>query len=197
MSLEEEIPDELSRTEAGWALAKLAVGLGALLGTVALLSVHFRAPLERFGQTFVDRFGMLGVAGGSFLADGVHLPLPPQFYLFVGEAGGMGRGPALLSALLGSTLGGLTAFATARRLSGHRHLSRRALPTRRLLQGLFVRHGYVGVALAGTLPISYWVLCTLSGALRLPWRAYGVLALMRIPRLLLSYALIALAWRSG
>ena len=197
MSLDEEAPEELTRAEAGRAVVKLALGLGALLGAVALLSMHFRSPLERFGHGFVTRFGVFGVAGGSFLADGIHLPLPPQFYLFAGEAGGMPASAALISALVGSTLGGLTAFSAARRLGSHRHLAQRALPTRRLLQRLFDRHGYVGVAVAGTLPISYWVLCTLAGALRLPWRAYAVLAVMRVPRLLLSYALIAFAWRSS
>lgn len=192
--VEEELPRDLTRYEAVSAVVRLVLGLGLLVAVVALLSWRFRDPLERFGHVFVERFGAAGVAGGAFLADGIHFPLPPQFFLFAGEAGGMSRWLAVSSALVGSTLGGLLAFAVARRLAHVEVLASKGRVTRRVLEVLFQKHGYLGVALAGTLPISYWVLCALSGALRLPWRAYGVLALVRVPRLLLSYAVIVAAW---
>ncbi len=194
----EVVPQErMTRFEAVSAVVHLVTGIVVLVIVVAFLSWRFRTPLEQFGTAFVTRFGPLGVAGGSFLADGIHFPLPPQFYLLAGEAGGMARGAALSSALVGSMLGGLVAFALARRLASGPRFAHRGRVPRRVVEGLFRRHGYVGVALAATLPISYCVLCALSGALRLPWRAYGVLALMRIPRLLLSYAVIVAAWHHG
>lgn len=189
--------EDLTRAEIVSALLRLALGLGALVVLVALLAMHYRAPLERLGHAFVGRFGVLGVAGGSFLADGAHLPLPPQFFLLAGEAGGMPAAEAIGGAVGGSTLGGLCAFAVARRLSCAGRFGGLTQPGRRtgrVLSALYQRHGYLGVALAGTLPVSFSLVCILSGALKLPWRAYAVLAAMRIPRLLLSYAVIAFAW---
>lgn len=193
----DEIAPEVTRYEAISAIVRLVLGLGALLGVVALLSWRFHAPLERFGHAFVARFGPLGVAGGSFLADGVHFPLPPQFYLLAGEAGGMPPVEALAAALVGSALGGFVAFAAARHLAAGERFAARVRTPKRLVGSLFAKHGYLGLALAATLPISYCILCALTGALRLPWRAYGVLAVMRVPRLLLSYAVIVAAWHHG
>lgn len=190
----EEVPPEVTRYETMAAILHMVIGLVLLVGVVALLSWRFRAPLEHFGREFVEHFGVLGVAGGSFLADGVHFPLPPQFYLLAGEAGGMARPVAVTSALIGSVLGGLAAFAAARRAASWRVVATRGKTAKRVVSTLFQKHGYLGIVLAGTLPISFWVLCTMSGVLRLPWRAYGVLALMRVPRLLLSYAVIVAAW---
>jgi membrane protein YqaA with SNARE-associated domain len=81
-----------------------------------------------------------------------------------------------------------------RRLSGVPALEKWSRSPKRLLQHLLERHGDWGLVLAGLMPLSYWLLCSVGGVLRLPYRAYGVIALMRVPRLLLTYALIRVAW---
>jgi membrane protein YqaA with SNARE-associated domain len=184
----------LSRREIVRSAVRLVAGVAAFLGLVAIVSWAFRAPLEVAGRWFVARFGMPGMAVGSFLADAVHFPVPPQFYLVAGIAAGAGRAAALGSVLAGSVLGGFGAFAAARAASRTRLFQRRTARTRNLVQHLVARHGYWGLALATLFPVSYWVLCSLAGIMRLPFRAYGVLALMRVPRILLSYAIIAIAW---
>lgn len=164
---------------------------------MAALGWLFRAELEQFGRSFVARFGLIGMAGGSFIADGLHFPLPPQFYLLTGIAAGVGSPSALGSVLGGSVLGGLTAFALARRAARLPLLERRFAATRALVERLMHHYGAWGLVVAGMLPISYFVLCVLGGMMRLRFRDYGVLALMRGPRIVLSYALIVLAWHIG
>jgi uncharacterized membrane protein YdjX (TVP38/TMEM64 family) len=134
------------------------------------------------------------MAGGAFLADGIHFPVPPQAYMLLGVAGGYGVAPAFASVSVGSALGGLVAFAIARRLSRVRFLQSAVRGPRALVDTLFARHRYWGLAVAALLPISYWMLCSIGGLSRLAYRSYAVLALMRLPRLLLSYVVVVALW---
>jgi membrane protein YqaA with SNARE-associated domain len=180
--------------EIALAVVRLVLGFVLFLGAIAIAGYAFRAPLEHFGKWFVDRLGTIGMAAGAFLADGCHFPLPPQFFLFTGIAGGTSSIVAFVSVSIGSILGGLAAFAVARRVARWRFVADRIASPRLLVERMMARWGLWGLALATLFPISYWVLCTLAGAMRLPWRAYAVLGLMRIPRLLLSYVVIVAAW---
>jgi membrane protein YqaA with SNARE-associated domain len=188
--------DSPTRREAVLALLRLVLSVTILLGVIALVGWLFRSELERFGAWFVHAFGPFGMAAGAFLADGLHFPLPPQFYLLTGLAGGATMAVSFTSVLLGSVAGGLVAFAIGRRAVGAHWLERRTRASRALIRALVDEHGLLGVAIAGILPISYFALCSLGGVMRLPYRAYAVLAIMRIPRLLATYAIIALAWTS-
>jgi len=171
------------------------VGAFALLAvSVAALGWAFREHVSSFGEWFVDRFGALGIVAGAFLADGFHFPLPPQFYMLTGLAGGHATLHVLACVLVGSELGGLAAFAGARAVGRSKLVRERIERPRRLLARLVERRGYAGLVVAMLLPVSFSLLCMASGVMRLPFRAYGVLAAMRVPRLLLSYAVIALAW---
>lgn len=185
----------LPREEVLALVIQLVVGMMVLIAAVTALSWFLRSELQALGASFVQRFGALGMAGGAFVADGLHFPIPPQFYLFAGFAGGFGPVATFSAVLVGSVLGGLMAFTIARRGARLGFLARRALAARQLVGGLFARYGYLGLALAGLLPISFWSLCSLGGLLQLPYRGYGVLGFVRIPRLLVSYVIIVLAWR--
>lgn len=186
--------DHPSRREIVLGVVRLFVGFAVLIGAVAFIGWRFRTELEHFGKWFVERFGAAGMAGGAFLADGLHFPLPPQFYLLTGIAGGYGTVPALASVLVGSVTGGLVAFAVFRRLSGVPFFEKRFTTTRVVVERLLRSRGTWGLVIAGMLPVSYFVLCALGGMMRLRYRDYAIIGLMRVPRLVLSFALIALAW---
>lgn len=185
---------EIDKREGIAAIVRLALGVTFLLGGIALLGWLFRTELEHFGHWFVGTLGPFGMVLGSFLADGVHFPLPPQFFLLTALAGGSSLAVAFASVLLGSVAGGLFAFTLGRRAAGARWLERRTRASRSIVERLVRKRGLVGVAIAGLLPISFCVLCSLAGVMRLPLRAYAVLAAMRVPRLLVTYAIIVLAW---
>jgi membrane protein YqaA with SNARE-associated domain len=187
--------DRTTKYETTFAILRMVASFAVLIGIVAFLGWAFRSDLSRFGTWFVDRFGFAGMAGGAFLADGLHFPIPPQFYLLTGIAAGHATSAVVLAVLVGSELGGLTAFSLARTIGRWSIVARRLETSRRLLLGAMERRGYLGLAAATLLPISFSLLCMASGAMRLPYKAYGVLAVMRIPRILLSYAVIMLAWQ--
>ena len=186
-----------SRRKLVMGLLRLVLAPAALVAIVSLLGWRWRSELEHFGAWFVHRFGLVGMAAGAFLADGLHVPLPPQFYLLTGIAGGIGPLAALSSVIVGSMLGGLAIFAIARETSRVWFFEKHIEPTRVFVEHLVRKHGYWGIAAAGLLPISFFLLNVLGGMMRLRYRAYGILALMRIPRLVGSYLLIELAWHHG
>jgi membrane protein YqaA with SNARE-associated domain len=182
------------RNEATFSVLRLCGGFVVLFLLLTVAGWAFRDPLSTFGEWFVERFGMGGIVFGSFLADGFHFPVPPQFYMWTGIAGGQGEAPVIASVLVGSELGGLAAFVLARMAGRSRFLDARIGGARKLLTKYVERLGYRGLVVAALLPVSYCLLCMAAGAMRLPYRAYAVLAAMRVPRIILSYAIIIVAW---
>lgn len=176
------------------SVLRLLFGFALFLGAITLLAWAFHPQLQRIGHWFIERFGIFGMVVGTFLADGFHFPVPPQFYLLTAVAGGADPVGSVVGVLAGSVLGGLAAFAIGQRVAGFEVVSRWARAPRVLLRRLLAKHGNWGLVVAGLLPLSYWLLCSASGLLRLPYRAYGIIALMRIPRIVVSYLLVLLAW---
>jgi membrane protein YqaA with SNARE-associated domain len=159
-------------------------GFAFLAVLVGALGYGFRDELSWFGAWFVSRFGLAGIIAGAFLADGLRFPLPPQFYLLTGIAGGNGRGIVLASVLIGCELGGFFAYGMSRWIAKRSHLlNARLARSRELVSQLMERHHHLGLVVAALLPISYWALCVVAGAMRLSYSQYLVLAFMRIPRI--------------
>lgn len=180
--------------QTAFAVLRLVVSFAALVAIVSVLGWAYRGELSAFGEWFVRRFGVLGMVSGAFLADSCHFPIPPQFYLLTGIAGGHQVSVVVLAVLVGSELGGFTAFALARSLGGSRFIAPRLAGARELLMKMMERRGSLGLAIATLLPVSFSLLCMAGGAMRLPYRAYGILAVMRVPRIILSYVAIMLVW---
>lgn len=177
-----------------FAVLRMVASFAVFIAIISFLGWAYHAELSTFGSWFVDRFGIVGMISGAFLADSCHFPIPPQFYLLTGIAGGHHVAVVVLAVLLGSEMGGFTAFAIARSLGGSRFLAPRLAGPREMITRLMERRGSLGLAMATLLPVSYSILCMAGGAMRLPYRAYGVLAIMRVPRILLSCAAILVVW---
>jgi membrane protein YqaA with SNARE-associated domain len=187
--------DREAKYETALAIVHFVASLVLFMALVGGVGWLFRADLSRFGGWFIARFGFVGMAVGACLADSVHFPLPPQFYLLAGIAGGYGASAVIGSVLVGSELGGVLAFTLARVLVRRSAMLRKRVAAPQQLLARLIRHkGYLGLLVAMLLPISYSALCMASGALGLPYKAYAVIGAMRIPRILISYALIVAAW---
>ncbi len=179
-------------------LVKLALrwlaGIAAVLVVMVALASLFREPLERLGRTFVERFGYPGMAFGTFIADGFHFPIPPQFYMLMAVTSGVSRPMALAAIAAGSLAGGFIGYRVAGRLVRFGPIARRLARSQALAAGAFTNFGYRAAIFASLLPIAYSVLCYLAGIYRLPPRVFAVLSLCRIPRLLLFFYLVELGW---
>lgn len=171
--------------------------VGALLlvfGASAFAGYRYRAELERFGGEVVDVLGPIGMGVGTFLAEFVHFPIPPQFYMFAAIAGHESDARALFAIGVGSIAGGSAAFLASRALSGSRLLLRRTRRVRRTIAGYVERFGPGAIVVGSLLPVPYSHLCYLAGLMRLPPRLFVLLCILRIPKLFLFYALIRAGW---
>ena len=181
-----------------WKLGlKLVLGAAGLVLVISLLGHYFRAELEGLGRTFLDRFGYAGIALGTYVADGLHCPVPPQFYMLASVVSGWSELWTIVAVCIGSLLGGLTAYAIARKAANIRFLRRLLARTQAKFDWLFQRFGYWAVAIGSVTPIPYSFLCYVAGGYRMPMRIFLALSLFRIPKVILYFYLVKLGWTSG
>jgi membrane protein YqaA with SNARE-associated domain len=185
------------RRELAILLVKLMIGGLGVVGLVALLGHYFRIELETMGRAFLDHFGYVGIALGTYLADGLHCPVPPQFYMLASIVGAWSEVSTLAAICVGSLLGGVTAYWLARQAAKLRLLKRVLARTQAKLDWLFARFGYWAVAIGSLTPIPYSFLCYVAGGSRMPPRIFLALSLFRIPKIVLYFYLVKLGWASG
>src|SRR4051812_47428409 len=87
------------------------------LGIVAVCGILFRKPLEAMGHWFVGRCGLAGTVVGTFLADGIHIPIPPEFYMLAEIVVGQPPGPVLIAICAGSLVGGFFSYIVGKKLA--------------------------------------------------------------------------------
>jgi membrane protein YqaA with SNARE-associated domain len=174
---------------------RVLLGLAVLFGGVVVLVHTFREQLEGVGRAFVSHFGLAGMAFGTFIADGFHFPVAPQFYMLLGIAAGNSHVITFSAVALGSLLGGLAGYFVARRLGRfprlERWLVRSSAKFRHHLEG---RNAYRGALIATVTPLPFSVLCYSAGLYRFSVRAFFLILLLRIPKLMVFYYLVWLGW---
>jgi membrane protein YqaA with SNARE-associated domain len=175
-------------------LLRLALGLALLLAFVVVLGRTFRPELEGIGRGFVARFGLFGMGLGTFIADGFHVPIPPQFYMLLGITSGVPATHTLAVIGAGSFAGGWVGFLLSRHLLCFEAVARLFERPQKLAEGMLARHGAWALVFLSLLPVAYSVLCYLSGLAGLKNRAFLVIALFRLPRLVAYYYLVELGW---
>lgn len=175
-------------------LLRLALGLSLLLAFVVVLGRAFRPELEAIGRGFVARFGLFGMGLGTFIADGFHVPIPPQFYMLLGITSGVPAAHTLAVIGAGSFAGGWAGFLLSRRLLRFEAVASLFERPRRLTQAMLARYGAGALVFVSILPIAYSVLCYLSGLSGFKNRVFLVIALFRLPRLAVYYYLVELGW---
>src|SRR6188768_2999163 len=98
---------EFTQRELALMVLRWCGGPVALFGVMLAIARLFRAPLEALGRNFVERFGYYGMAFGTFIADGFHFPIPPQFYMLMAISSGASRPLAFAAITAASLLGGV------------------------------------------------------------------------------------------
>lgn len=177
-------------------LAQVVVPLVAVFVGVSAAAALFRPELRALGEAFVRRFGYGGMALGAFLSDAFMFPIPPQFYMLTSVAAGAPQVPSVTVICVSSVVAANVAYHVAGSLARVPLVRRRIERSRGVIDPLFARYGYYAVAVGAVLPVPFSLLCYLAGLYRVPYRLYAVLVLLRVPRLLVFYALIRLGWAS-
>lgn len=176
-------------------LLRFLLGLALLLGLVVLVVRTFRPQLESVGAWFVSHFGLAGVAAGTFIADGFHFPVPPQFYMLLATAAHSDPVAVLAATSAGSVGGGMAGYLVARRLGHIQRVARwldRATGKAKDLVGR--RYPYRSAVAASMSPVAFSVLCYLAGLLRVRRGPLLVLLVLRVPKIVLYYYLVRVGW---
>lgn len=187
-------PGEAAPGETLRLLLRGALGLLLLLGSVWALGALFDQELQWIGQTFVKRFGLWGMALGTWLADGFNFPVPPQFYMLMAITSGTSQVKAFVAIAVGSVFGGVSAYCLAPQLSRWARIERAVRRSRPTLHR-FSGEGWVrGVVVLSATPFAFSWLCYAAGLYHLPKRAFVLICLLRLPKLLLYQWLVNLGW---
>jgi uncharacterized membrane protein YdjX (TVP38/TMEM64 family) len=183
--------------DARRAVLRLALSLGGFFAFTALLAWLFGPQIEAAGRLFVDRFGLVGLALGTVLADAFSLPPPPLFYILI-----VATGPG--SHLLGMTIISLASIAAGNlgyRMSAlvatRPFFKRRIDATRARMDVLFDRYGVWAFAIASATPLPFSIMCYVAGIYRIRPRLFALVCLFRIPRLVVMYGVVQLGWMTG
>jgi membrane protein YqaA with SNARE-associated domain len=180
--------------DVGPLLRRFVVGLVVMLVAGGVAAHFLRPTAELAGRDFVERFGVIGMALGTLLADGIYFPVPPQFYMLLAIASHAPLLASFTAIAAGSVLAGVVGYAISERLSRLRWISHKTLRLRRVLAASFERRGYAAALLLTLLPVPFSVLCYLTGLNRMPLKFLGLLAFFRIPKLAVFYFLLHVGW---
>jgi membrane protein YqaA with SNARE-associated domain len=169
-------------------------GLVIVSAFVALVGYAARAPAEALARSFVTRFGLLGFALGTLLADGLQFPVPPQFYMLLGIASRIPAARTLCTIAAASIVAGCLGYSLGHFATRLPWVARALSRYREMLGSVYERYGYRAALLASLLPIPYSVLCAAAGVNRLPITFLALVSLCRIPKLLAFYWLVERGW---
>lgn len=166
-----------------------------LLFLVVLAATYLRPQMQDLGQVFVARFGVFGMALGTFLADALSVPVPPQFYLLTAVTTSCPPGRALAAIAAASVIAGHAAFWLSRRLGSRTALRALLEPSRARADQIFRHRGHWAVLVGALSPIPYSLMCYTAGFYRIPYALFSVFTLLRVPRLVFLYFVIRAGWR--
>lgn len=149
--------------------------------------------MEGFGRMLIERFGYFGIAAGIFAADGFTMPIPPDFYLFVGVSGGANPWIVIIAGSVASIAGGMVSYAiglTFSRSFFRKHFPNAQKEGTRLVNNL----GVAAVILAALTPVPFSVICVIAGSARMKFSTFVLASLFRVPRMIIFFFLIDVAW---
>lgn len=175
-------------------LLRLLLALIALVVVISTLAAFFRDIFEPLSAQLLRRLGAPGVGFGTFLADAIHFPVPPQFYMLATIASGSASWLPMVGICIGSIAGGVIAFYLGGSFTNVRFIESRLIHTRQVVEKLVSRYGIVAPFIATITPISFSTMCNVFGFYKMPKRLLYLLLLLRIPRLLFYYFVIKSGW---
>ncbi len=193
-------PDLGSPPEPEWvqryvrrAVIQAVLMLLALVGGMALLGRFFAPELLLATSWVNEQVGFAGLAVILFATDAVITPIPPDLLLVVIANTDLAHRWWLYVPTLGviSSGAGIVAWHLSSRV-GHTRIPRLIFGRFRERNAAVVsRYGALAVALGALTPIPYSVTCWTAGILHVPLRRVAWVTLLRIPRFIGYYLVIA------
>jgi membrane protein YqaA with SNARE-associated domain len=178
-------------------LIKLAVGALLVLIAAGLSGVLLREPLIRWGEAFIDRFGLLGLLIGVIFADSSIVPLSNEPLVLLALSAGVSPWTAFAVTALGSVLAGPVGWTCGRLLGAHTSVVLRLARRYPQVVAMLTLYGARFVAAAALLPFPFAVATWLAGASGVRFSHLLLASLLRIPKTAFYVALLAGGWAMG
>jgi membrane protein YqaA with SNARE-associated domain len=166
-----------------------------LVGGLGVVGAVWEEELFATAGFIYAHVGLTGLLLVIFLADSIIMPFPPDVVLIIMAKTWVHNHWYIAIPLVGvmSAVAGNTAWLLSTRVGHTRAFTRWFGRFRRMNEALVRRYGPWAVALAALTPIPFSVTCWTVGILHMPWKNFGWVTLLRVPRYVAYYAAIAYA----
>jgi membrane protein YqaA with SNARE-associated domain len=178
-------------------IRKHIVSLGItliLLGAVAVvLMSQFRPELDAVTASVFNAVGLSGLIGIIFIADTLIAPFPPDTVLILIAASPHHANWLWLIPLIGlvSSFAGCVGYSLGLYFSRKKWANKWLEPIRVKSQDMVLRYGSWAIVLGALTPVPFSVTVWTAGLLHLPFRHVWKPCLLRVPRYVIYYAVIA------
>ncbi|AVV51144.1 MULTISPECIES: YqaA family protein [Leptospira] len=174
------------------------VGIVILVLGVVFLARVFPEPVLAISQKFIEITGVFGVGVGIMFADSLHVFVPPDVFLMIAVAGKLNSILVIVSASIGSLIGGTVSYLTGRillpKIEGVASFVKKH---EQKLEHYLHRYGFWAVVLAALTPLPYSWVSLAAGTMRMRYLLFFQGCLFRIPRFVVFYYLIRFGWVGG
>lgn len=174
------------------------VGIVVLVLGVVFLARVFPEPVLAVSGRFIDITGVFGVGVGILLADSLHVFIPPDVFLMIAVAAKLDSILVIVSASIGSLIGGTVSYLTGRillpKIEGVASFVKKH---EQKLEHYLHRYGFWAVVLAALTPLPYSWISLAAGTMKMRYLLFFQGCLFRIPRFIVFYYLIQFGWVGG
>lgn len=172
---------------------KTVLSLLVLFLVLAALGKVYETELLAVAHAVYEAVGLWGLLGLLFVADAIFSPVPPDVVLVVIANSALRTEALWVIPLVGlaSTLAGNLAWYIGWRFAKFPWANRRLSHLRLRHADRIQRYDRWSVALGATTPLPFSVTCIAAGALGMSWRRIAPMTLLRIPRFIVFYLVIA------
>ncbi|XDD51343.1 YqaA family protein [Leptospira sp. WS92.C1] len=174
------------------------VGIVILVLGVVFLARVFPEPVLAVSEKFIEVTGIFGVGIGIMFADSLHVFIPPDVFLMIAVAGKLNSILVIVSASIGSLIGGTVSYLTGRillpKIAGIASFVKKH---EQKLEHYLHRYGFWAVVLAALTPLPYSWVSLAAGTMKMRYLLFFQGCLFRIPRFIVFYYLIQFGWVGG
>ena len=168
--------------DGGVLLKRLAIAVFVLVVVFGAAGLTFRTELFSLGRVFVDNLGGWGVALGFLIPDATNLPIPHEAFSAFGLLGGLSFWTVTAWASVGSLSGGWLGYGFGRLVARTAWYARLVAGHAGQADALVRRYGVMALAIGATLPLPYSLTAWAAGALKMRPLTFGIVSMLRIPR---------------
>lgn len=172
---------------------KRAAYCTALIFALALtVGLFFETQIALFSERLLHRVSVPTLGFLIAINDLIVSPVPPDVLLLVISKTENASSQVPFVAFLGlcSSLGGLTAWFLARRFGNPIWLGKTFQNTISTHHQSVNKYGKLAVALGALTPLPFSVVCWISGFVKMDFKDFFPMALLRVPRFILYYLIL-------